>query len=316
MPFDRDGEELRAALRLARLPGVGAARFKELVARAGSARAALAAFEGVGTRPRLKSALAAGLERADAWLAAGGRGVVLGQPDYPSLLAELGEPPPFLLLRGEVGALAAEMVAIVGARQIDEASGQLARRLGALAAARGLGVVSGGARGTDGAALGGALAAGGLAVAVLGSGVDIDYPPEHAALFAGIAAAGAVVSELLPGAPPMRGFFVTRNRILAGLARGVIVVRGSATSGSLATARWARRLGRPVAAMDGGVDGLDGAARLLRAGGAPLLGDLDAADRWLGTLTGSLPALSRSGAGAGRRRLIDRPDVQNRRVPR
>lgn len=289
MAFDRDGDELRAALRLARLPGVGAARFKALVAREGSARAALAAFRGKGTRG--KAALDAGIARAEGWLAAGGRGVSLGQPDYPFLLAELGEPPPFLLVRGEVPALSAPLVAIVGARQIDDDSRLLARDLGALAAGRGLGVVSGGARGTDGAALAGALGAGGLAVAVLGSGVDIDYPPEHAGLFAEIAARGAVASELFPGAPPMRGFFVTRNRILAGLALGVIVVRGAATSGSLATARWARRLGRPVAAMAGGEGGLDGAARGLHAAGAPLLGGLEEAAGWLDSLRPDLPPL-------------------------
>jgi DNA processing protein len=282
-PVGLDGDaELRAAIRLARLPGVGAARFKALVEQHGSARAALGVHGGVGARR--KAPLVAGIARAEAWIAAGGRGVVLGQPGYPSRLAELGEPPPFLLVRGEVAALSGRLVALVGARRLDEPSIALARALGSLAVARGLGVVSGGARGTDGAALSGALEAGGPAVAVLGSGIDTDYPPEHAALFATIAARGAVASELCPGAPPMRGFFVTRNRILAGLALGVIVVRGTATSGSLATARWARRLGRPVAAMAGGPGGLDGAARVLRAAGAPLLEDLAEAARWLVSL--------------------------------
>jgi DNA processing protein len=158
-----------------------------------------------------------------------------------------------LWTRGRVAPLNAPAVAIVGSRAASPYGLSVAEQLAADLAACGLVVVSGLARGVDSAAHRGALAGNGVTVAVLGSGVDVIYPPEHATLAATIDKEGAVISELVPGTPPQAFFFPLRNRIISGLSRAVVVIEASEKSGSLITARCALEQGRDVLAVPGNV---------------------------------------------------------------
>ena len=196
------------------------------------------------------------------------RAVALGAADYPGMLAEIADPPDPLYLRGNAGALAGPHLAVVGARSATPQGRQTAARLASELAAAGLGVVSGLARGVDAAAHAGALAAGGVTVAALGTGVDVCYPARHRALAERIAATGALVSELPPGTPPRPGHFPRRNRIISGLCVGVLVVEAAERSGSLITARTALEQGREVFAVPGSVRNplSRGCHALIRAG--------------------------------------------------
>lgn len=187
---------------------------------------------------------------------------------YPAALTTIADPPAVLWARGRVDALHAPSVAIVGSRAASPHGLAVAEQLGHDLAAAGLVVVSGLARGVDSAAHRGALAAAGITVAVLGSGADRIYPAEHGALAEAIVAAGAIVSELVPGTPPLPHFFPMRNRIISGLARAVVVVEATDKSGSLITARLALEQGREVLAVPGNVlSGRNrGAHALLRDG--------------------------------------------------
>lgn len=188
-------------------------------------------------------------------------------PGYPALLAEIRSPP-VLHARGRVEAGDAVAVAIVGARRASAYGLATAERLAADLASRGVTIVSGLARGIDTAAHRGALAAGGRTLAVLGSGLDIVYPPENRPLAAEIERHGAVVSQFPAGTPPLPGNFPARNRTLAGLALGVIVVEGSERSGALITAAMAGDLGREVLAVPGriGDELSQGPLRLIQDG--------------------------------------------------
>jgi DNA processing protein len=173
---------------------------------------------------------------------------------YPPALAAIVDPPPLLWVHGSADALAAQpVVAIVGARAASPYGLAVAERLAGDLAARGVMIVSGLARGVDSAAHRGALAGGGITVAVLGSGVDVIYPPEHAALAREIPDRGALVSEFVPGTPPNPFFFPQRNRIISGLARAVVVIEAGEKSGSLITARAALEQGRDVLAVPGNI---------------------------------------------------------------
>lgn len=171
---------------------------------------------------------------------------------YPRLLVETANPPLVLWTRGEVTALAGPAVAVVGSRAASPYALQVADRLATNLAAAGVVVVSGLARGVDAAAHRGALKAG-RTIAVLGSGPDVIYPPEHDALADQIAASGAVISELWPGARPLPAHFPLRNRIISGLALATVVVEASERSGSLITARCGLEQGRDVMAVPGNV---------------------------------------------------------------
>lgn len=175
------------------------------------------------------------------------------EPAYPPWLSTIADPPVVLWVGGDREVLARPSVAVVGARDATPAGLAVARRLAGGLAQAGLVVVSGLARGVDGAAHGGALDAGGMTVGVLGCGADIVYPRQHRALTEEVRNAGAVVSELPPGTAPLPRHFPLRNRIISGLARAVVVIEASERSGSLITARMALEQGRDVLAVPGGV---------------------------------------------------------------
>jgi len=183
---------------------------------------------------------------------AGARFVCWGDPDYPAPLRDLADPPGWLFVRG--GSPAPLAVAVVGARNASPYGSDAATLVGAGLAAAGVAVVSGAARGIDSAAHRGALEVGGPTVAVLGSGIDVPYPTSSRGLIRRIAAEGVVVSEYPPGMKAERRRFPARNRIVAGLARAVVVVEGAEGSGSLITADFAVQIGRTVFAVPGPID--------------------------------------------------------------
>ena len=188
---------------------------------------------------------------------------------YPTALAAIHDPPPTRSgYEGDVDALRAPSVAIVGSRAASPYALEVARRLGADLARRGITVVSGMARGVDSAAHRGALEGGGATIAVFGCGVDIIYPREHRALAERICERGALVSEFPPGTPPLKRHFPQRNRIISGLSLAVVVVEAAEGSGSLITADFALEQGRAVLAVPGNVLGGRnyGAHALLRDG--------------------------------------------------
>ena len=208
-----------------------------------------------------------------------GRGVSAAQPyrsigpadeDFPAHLRPLDDAPAPLWVCGSVRREDALAVAIVGSRRATAHGLALAERLAGDLAARGVTVVSGLARGIDSAAHRGALDAGGRTIAVLGCGVDVVYPPENRRLAARVAAHGAVLSQFAPGMPALPHHFPIRNRLLAALALGVVVVEAAEASGSLITAGHAGDLGREVMAMPGpaGAPSSRGAHRLIRDGAA------------------------------------------------
>ncbi len=260
---------LRHWIQLSLTAGIGPILSKRLIEAAGGIEAAcgasahlLSQVEGIGTRKSesIHRALheAAGLVD-DQIAQAAAKGVLLISPDdelYPLMLRSIPDPPSVLFVRGTLEPRDLNGFAIVGSRKCSYYGREQAERFGALLAGAGMTVVSGGARGTDSAAHRGALShPHGRTIAVLGSGVDIAYPPENAALFDQIAARGAVISEYPLGTPPLADNFPRRNRIIAGLSRGVLVTEAADRSGALITARQAGEdHGRPVFAMPGRVD--------------------------------------------------------------
>ncbi len=204
--------------------------------------------------------------------------VPFGSPLYPPALAPLPDAPPLLFVQGQPAALATRALAIVGARAATPYGLAVARELARAVASAGLVVVSGLARGIDASAHEGALEGGGATVAVQGCGPDRVYPPAHRRLAARIRERGALVSELLPGAAPLRHHFPLRNRLISGLARATLVVEARERSGSLVTAMHALEQGRDVAAVPGPVTAptSTGTNRLLRDGAFVVLEPADA----------------------------------------
>lgn len=194
--------------------------------------------------------------------------LTLGDAEYPAALKTMALPPPFLLVRGTVRREDALGVALVGSRRASAYGLRTAETLAGELGSRGVTVVSGLARGVDTAAHRGAIAAGGRTVAVLGSGVDVVYPPENRELAGEIARRGAVLSQFPMGTAPLPQHFPLRNRVIAGLTLGTVVVEAAERSGALITARHAAELGREVYAVPGNVSspGSQGTNRLIQDG--------------------------------------------------
>lgn len=242
-----------ARLRLIRSDKIGPITYFQLLARFGSAQAAIDAIpdlaaRGGGRAPRLASVVEAERE-IEAVARLGARHLFLGQPPYPPLLAELETAPPALIVKGDNALLARMAIAIVGARNASAAACRYARMLAHDLGAREAVVVSGLARGIDSAAHDGALDSG--TVAVIAGGIDVVYPPENEARQAAIAERGLLVAEQPPGVEPRARHFPYRNRIIAGLTQGTVVVEAAPKSGSLITARYAAEFGREVMAVPG-----------------------------------------------------------------
>jgi DNA processing protein len=245
--------DLVARLRLIRSPSIGPVTFRQLLARFGSAEAALAAVpdlaaRGGGRSPNLISASAAEKEIAQVE-ALGARYLTLGQGLYPRLLAELDNAPPLIMAKGNLTLLERPLVAIVGARNASAAACRFARGLAHDLGDAGAAVVSGLARGIDSAAHDGALATG--TIGVVAGGIDIFYPPENEERQRAMMDEGLVLAEMPLGTEPHARHFPYRNRIIAGLSLGTVVVEAAPRSGSLITARLATEAGREVMAVPG-----------------------------------------------------------------
>jgi DNA processing protein len=268
----------RAALLLMHLRGLTPRRLLEVGAGAATAAATLTAIRAGtagtnGDRAFLRTADPDGLSRAID--GAGARFVTVGDPEYPPGLANLSDPPLGLFMRGRSLEPLRPAVSIVGARNCTSYGAEVAAAIARGLASAGVVVVSGGARGIDGAAHRGALDAG-WTIAVLGSGIDVAYPAGNRALLARVADSGTIVSEYAPGTPAEPFRFPARNRIVAAMARATLVVEGAAGSGSKITVDQAHDCGREVLAVPGPVTSpLSWVPNDLIRAGAPLVRDAE-----------------------------------------
>ncbi|WP_072572201.1 DNA-processing protein DprA [Granulibacter bethesdensis] len=238
-------------LRLARTEGIGPTAYGRLITRFHSAGAALRALPGL---PRAASLIIPSEEAIRAEMEAlqrfGGQMIFLGTPDYPAALAATADPPPVLSVLGDRGLLSRRCIAMVGGRNASINGRTIAGDLSRTLASAGLVIVSGLARGIDTAAHIGAMETG-LTIAVVAGGLDCPYPRENIRLQSVIAKQGAVISELPLGTAPIARHFPRRNRIIAGLSEGVILIEAALQSGSLITARCALEAGREIFAVPG-----------------------------------------------------------------
>lgn len=239
------------AIRLARSPRIGPISYRQLLARFGSASAALAVLPDLARRGgraaevASERAIVAEVEAAERF---GARWLIWGDADYPALLAETEDAPPVMTYRGDIALASFSCVAMVGARNASAAACRFARGLARELAGEGMNIVSGLARGIDTAAH---IGAEGRTVAVIAGGIDSHYPPENAGLQDRIALEALLIAEQPPGTEPKARYFPHRNRIIAGLAQATIVVEAAPKSGSLITARLAGEYGREVLAVPG-----------------------------------------------------------------
>ena len=258
-------EDFEAWFGLVHTPGLTRASVRRLLQALGSAQTVLASSAAQWAAvagPAATQALATPdptaadrLRQAQHWLQAqpDRQALTLGDPGYPELLLHCGDPPLMLFVQGRAELLRRPSVAVVGSRQATPQGLAHARQFAAALSHAGVTVVSGLAAGIDGAAHEGALDGAGATVAVIGTGPDLIYPRRHEALSRRIAQAGAVVSEYAPGTPALAHHFPHRNRIIAGLTRGTLVVEANLKSGSLITARLASECGREVFAVPGSI---------------------------------------------------------------
>lgn len=264
-------------LAVSRVPYIGPMRIDRLVRRFGSLETAWSAPRGelrAVLEPKPLQELLLARERIDPWrelekIAARGIDVLHpGHPRYPRLLAEISGRPSILYVRGTLLPVDDASIAIVGTRRATPYGRQATERLARELAEAGITVVSGLARGVDGVAHQAALEAGGRTIAVLGSGVDVIYPPEHRTLAERIVNAGAIVTEQPPGAKPDAPNFPARNRIISGIALAVVVIEAALRSGALITATFAADQGREVFVIPGSVfaQSSEGTNALLRDG--------------------------------------------------
>ena len=241
-------------LRLIRSENVGPVTFRNLLAHYGSAREALEVLPELsrrgGRKRPVKVCSRSRAERELAELEARGvRLLALGSDAYPPALAAIDDAPPLLFVQGHAGLLQRPGVAVVGARNASANGRRMARELGAALAAHGYLVISGLARGIDAAAHAGALEDG--TAAVMAGGIDVVYPPENESLYGEIAERGLLLAEHALGTEPQARHFPRRNRLISGMAQGVVVVEGAQRSGSLISARLAGEQGREVMAVPG-----------------------------------------------------------------
>lgn len=269
----------RERLLLHLVPGLGPRLTAALLGRFGSPEGVLRASpQQLGEVPHIGQKLAESLHRAmrsadvDGELALvekhGVRLIFSGTPEYPASLGQIADAPDLLFCRGSLEPKDANAVAVVGSRHCTAYGRRAAERLAADLSRKGVTVVSGLARGIDGAAHRAALKAGGRTLAVLAGGLSRIYPPEHADLAKEVQAGGALISEAAMAMEPMAAMFPARNRIISGLSRGVVVVEAADKSGALITARHAAEQGRPVFAVPGPIDSAasGGTNQLIRQG--------------------------------------------------
>jgi len=265
------------------IKGIGAVRMQGLVAYFGDLesawRAEPAALAEAGLGPKVIERVLQAREKVElekVWEKIEKQGIdILTWQDesYPQRLKEIDQPPPVLYVRGEYLPDDLFAVAIVGTRRVTPYGRQITEELSSFLAANGMTVVSGLARGVDSVAHQSTLRAGGRTIAVLGSGVDKIYPPEHRALAGQIMERGALISDYAPGTPPDASNFPPRNRIISGLSLAVVVVEAGETSGALITAEFAAEQGREVFAVPGSIlaPQSKGTNKLIQKGALPLL---------------------------------------------
>ncbi|MCB0219122.1 MAG: DNA-processing protein DprA [Chrysiogenetes bacterium] len=278
-------EEIRAALALASIRQVGPLLFESLTRALGTAARALECsrkhlleIEGIG--PKTADLICAGPDWAeiDRQIAAcDALGVrILTSADYPRLLAHIPAPPPVLFVQGSFEDADERSLAIVGTRNPDHYGSRVTRELAGALARRGLTIISGLAMGVDQVAHGAALEAGGRTIAVLGCGHDVDYPRGSAALRKQILGSGAIVSEFAPGTQPLPAHFRQRNRIISGLALGVLLTQGTRKSGAMITVGYALEQNRQVFCVPGPIHSMrSGAPHLFLKQGAALVENAD-----------------------------------------
>jgi DNA processing protein len=302
-------DELRGWLSLIRCPGLGAPATIALTERHGSAAAAIAAgraaWAAAGIAPRVWEALnqldAAQIEHDVAWCSAPRRGLIpWSDPRYPARLREIASSPPALFFRGDADLLQLPQLAMVGSRNATAQGLETALAFSIELARRGLTITSGLALGIDAAAHRGALDADGCTIAVCATGLDRVYPASHRALAEEIDARGVLVSEFAPGTAARPEHFPRRNRIIAGLSLGVLVVEAARESGSLITARLAAEQGREVFAIPGSIHNLmaRGCHRLIRQG-AKLVETVDDILEEIGSMVGDQLRASSGAEAAG-----------------
>jgi len=272
-------KEVEYWIGLSLVPGIGGSRLKSLISRFKSARAVLEAsrsdLNSLGilddkTVARLSGSryIELGQKQVDLLRKVGGQVVTFLDQDYPRNLKDLDEAPPLLYVRGSLKEEDSLAIAIVGSRRATAYGRATAERLSFELASRGVTIISGFATGVDSAAHRGALRAGGRTLAVLGCGLDINYPAGNRGLREKIVSSGALVTEFPLGTQPLAGNFPKRNRIVSGLSLGLVVVEAAVKSGTLSTVKWAADQGREVFAVPGDINRKtsSGTNRLIREG--------------------------------------------------
>ncbi|MFN2381775.1 MAG: DNA-processing protein DprA [Guyparkeria sp.] len=308
-------DDTDALIELLAIPGMGPKRLDLLLGHFASPADALAAPRDAWGNAGLPEGVTQARPDADKaaaiadWLAADTAHhlIARGDPRFPAALDDLPDAPAALFARGRIEALGEPQIAMVGSRTPTTGGRQNARAFARHLAGQGLVITSGLALGVDGEAHRGALDADGITIAVLGSGPDRIYPPEHESLAEEIVAAGGVLlSEWLPGTEPRRGHFPRRNRLISGLASGVLVVEASIKSGSLSTARLAGEQGRDVFAIPGSIHNplARGCHHLIREGAKLVETGQDVLEELAPTLRRQLaatamPIAQDAGAGVG-----------------